>query len=197
MGFASPKHRVIGHPGCRSGGSPFQACLQGRVMGSLHCARICMDVIAALIGRRRGRPAPCLAPPASETPLRAAPPPGTQRRGYGGGAGPGSCTPQTAGRRRGPGARAGVEGAQSAGGGLAGSRLASWKTRGWRLPGCERMWLGSRDRERFCLGQGPADRSEKRQGSRRSGKDAEKPSKKPRSFILCLQPHLLPFRLAP
>lgn len=26
-------------------------------MGSLHCARICMDVIAALIGRGRGRPA--------------------------------------------------------------------------------------------------------------------------------------------
>lgn len=84
-------------------------------MGSLHCARICMDVIAALIGRRRGRPAPCLAPPALETPLRAAPPPGTERRGHGGGAGPGSCgprgrggvlQPQTAGRGRGPGARA-------------------------------------------------------------------------------------------
>lgn len=63
-------------------------------MGSLHCARICMDVIAALIGRRRGRPAPCLAPPALEAPLRAAPPPGTERRGHGGGAGPGSCGPR-------------------------------------------------------------------------------------------------------
>ncbi|XP_031229137.1 uncharacterized protein LOC116091827 [Mastomys coucha] len=80
--------------GCRSDRSPFQACLQERVMGSLHCARICMDVIAAVIGRFRSRPAsqprsPRLADsaaPGSPPP----PPPGTKRPGRGGGAGLGS-----------------------------------------------------------------------------------------------------------
>lgn len=58
-------------------------------MGSLHCAHICMDVSAALIGQRWDRPAPCLVPPALETPLRAAPPPGTEWRGHGGRGGAG------------------------------------------------------------------------------------------------------------
>lgn len=83
-------------------------------MGSLHCARICMDVIAALIGRCRHRPAsypgsPRLADSAARSP---APPERSGRaagagRGWGGPAGGGGgadCyTPQLAGRGRGPG----------------------------------------------------------------------------------------------
>lgn len=63
-------------------------------MGSLHCARICMDVIAAVIGRFRSRPAsqprsPRLADSAAPGPPPP-PPPGTKRPGRGGGAGLGS-----------------------------------------------------------------------------------------------------------
>jgi hypothetical protein len=98
-------------------------------MGSLHCARICMDVIAALIGRCQDRPAPCLAPPTLEKLLRAAPPLGTEQRGprrWGGagvpgaeGAGRGSVRrrPQAGGGDLGR-TRAGAR-VQTSGGGLA------------------------------------------------------------------------------
>lgn len=65
-------------------------------MGSLHCARICMDVIAALIGRCRHRPAsypgsPRLADSAARSP---APP---ERSGRAAGAGRGWGVPRAEG----------------------------------------------------------------------------------------------------
>lgn len=82
-------------------------------MGSLHCARICMDVIAALIGRYWGRPASQPSSPRLADSGARGPPPGTKQRGCGGGAGLGSrgqrgrggrCTLRLAGRGRGQGA---------------------------------------------------------------------------------------------
>lgn len=82
-------------------------------MGSLHCARICMDVIAALIGRCRRRPAsypgsPRLADSAARGPAPRNEAVGPRGRGgvggpAGGGGGAGCCTPLLAGRGRGPG----------------------------------------------------------------------------------------------
>lgn len=82
-------------------------------MGSLHCARICMDVIAALIGPGPGPPRlpAWLSPPCRQRRSRPRPPERSGRaagagRGWGpagGGGGAGCCTPQLAGRGRGPG----------------------------------------------------------------------------------------------
>lgn len=59
-------------------------------MGSLHCARICMDVIEALIGRCRGRPASQPRSPRLADSAAPGPPPRTKLPGCGGGAGLGS-----------------------------------------------------------------------------------------------------------
>ena len=98
LGFAGPKYSVIGQSGCRSGRSPFQACLQGRVMGSLHCARICMDVIAALIGRRRGPPRPLPRAPRFGDAAARGPAPRDGAAGLRGRGGAGVLRPERAGR---------------------------------------------------------------------------------------------------
>lgn len=67
-------------------------------MGSLHCARICMDVIAALIGRCWGGPASQPSSPRLADSGARGPPPGTERPGCGGGAGLGVPQAEVAGR---------------------------------------------------------------------------------------------------
>lgn len=156
-----------------------------------------------------GRPAPCLAPPALETPLRAAPPPGAEQRGHGGGAGPGSCGPRGRGgvlratdRRqgRGPGALASRAGVHPAGGGLSGSGLAVWKTGGWRLRGWERMWLGSRDRD-SAGAEVPQTESRREtrevpQGRKRRCREARRRAKKSHALSPAASPAAPPGSLA-
>lgn len=105
-------------------------------MGSLHCARICMDVIAALIGRGRGRPASQPGSPRLADSAARGPAPRNEAVGPRGGAGLGSRGRRGRGGllhssacRQGAGTRALASGqaakAQPAGGGLAGSGQAS------------------------------------------------------------------------
>lgn len=112
-------------------------------MGSLHCARICMDVIAALIGRCRHSPAsypgsPRLADSAARGPAPRNEAVGPRGRGGVGGSrgrrGRGGLLHSTAcwqGAGTGALARWRAARAQPAVGGLAGSGQANWKTRGW------------------------------------------------------------------
>lgn len=177
-------------------------------MGSLHCARICMDVIAAVIGPCRSRPAsqprsPRLADSADPGPPPQHPP-GTKRPGRGGGAGLGVPHAEGAGRGaalsfasrgRGPG-RWPAAGAQPAGGGLAGSGPAGWKTRDWLSEVGEDV-LGSHD-----VSVPPAPRScnaHARRGEGPNGQekeDAERP-REARSPVGSLQLLILQIRLAP
>lgn len=89
-------------------------------MGSLHCARICMDVIEALIGRCRGRPASQPSSPRLADSAAPGPPPRNEAaglRGRGGagvpraeGAGRGTalCGLQAGGENSGAGRRQGI-----------------------------------------------------------------------------------------
>lgn len=124
-------------------------------MGLLHCARICMDVIAAVIGRCRSRSASQPRSPRLADSAAPGPPPRNEAAGPRGRGGAGVPQAEGAGRGaalcfasrgRGPG-RWPAAGAQPAGGGLAGSGQASWKTRDW-LSGGGRRCTGVPRRER-------------------------------------------------
>lgn len=171
-------------------------------MGSLHCARICMDVIAALIGRCRGRPASQPRSPRLADSAAPVPPPRNEAarpRGRGG-----AGVPRAEGAGRGTalsGLEAGVE------------DLSASRRRGLNLQvevsqvvgnQAGKPGIGSPEVEEDVLGSHDvsvplASRSCKehaRRGEGPYGQDAERP-REARSSVVSLQLLILQIRPAP